>query len=191
MSVRNALLALLDDGAKYGFQLKKDFEQATSKMWPINVGQIYTTLGRLVRDGLVAEEGSDDEGRPRYRRTDAGREELAGWFDVPRPAERPERDDLVIKVAMALRGPPELASRVITAQRAEGTRALQLLVREQRSAGDELTAAAVWDAAVTRTEAEIRWLDLTAARLRNSAARPSDHNQTTQHGTSASEGASS
>ncbi len=62
MSVRHALLALLSEGPKYGLQLRQEFEERTGEVWPLNVGQVYTTLQRLERDGLVESDDSDDEG---------------------------------------------------------------------------------------------------------------------------------
>jgi hypothetical protein len=87
MSVRNGLLALLAESPKYGFQLKKEFEDATGALWPLNVGQVYTTLNRLVRDGQVVTDsghgagpatGVGDEGQKRYRITEAGRRAATG-----------------------------------------------------------------------------------------------------------------
>ncbi|MDH4147522.1 MAG: PadR family transcriptional regulator, partial [Acidimicrobiia bacterium] len=53
MSIRHGLLALLSEGPKYGAQLRTEFEERTGATWPLNVGQVYTTLSRLERDGLV------------------------------------------------------------------------------------------------------------------------------------------
>lgn len=66
MSIRESLLALLAEGPTHGFALKKAFEARTGGMWPLNVGQVYTTLGRLVRDGAVAELPGSDDGQKRY-----------------------------------------------------------------------------------------------------------------------------
>ncbi len=74
MSVRQALLALLEEGPMYGYQLRSEFERRTGATWPLNVGQVYTTLTRLERDGLVTESGADGEGHVVYEVTDAGRE---------------------------------------------------------------------------------------------------------------------
>ena len=60
MSVRHALLALLSEGPKYGLQLREEFEARTGEIWPLNVGQVYTTLQRLERDGLVESEGAGE-----------------------------------------------------------------------------------------------------------------------------------
>jgi DNA-binding PadR family transcriptional regulator len=59
MSIRHGLLALLEEGPRYGYQLKSEFESRTGSTWPLNVGQVYTTLGRLERDGLVSPAGED------------------------------------------------------------------------------------------------------------------------------------
>ncbi len=53
MSVRHSLLALLEEGPRYGYQLRSEFEHRTAAAWPLNVGQVYSTLARLERDGLV------------------------------------------------------------------------------------------------------------------------------------------
>src|SRR5450755_1282144 len=106
MSVRHALLALLSDGPKYGLQLRQEFEDRTGDVWPLNVGQVYTTLQRLERDGLVESEDDGDEGPQRdFRITPAGAEELATWLRTPPDMTSPPRDELVIKVLVALRLP--------------------------------------------------------------------------------------
>ena len=84
MSVRHALLALLSDGPKYGLQLRQEFEDRTGEVWPLNVGQVYTTLQRLERDGLVESDGDGDEGPQRgFRITTEGAAELATWRVSP------------------------------------------------------------------------------------------------------------
>jgi DNA-binding PadR family transcriptional regulator len=78
MSVRHALLALLSEGPKYGLQLRQEFESGTGEVWPLNVGQVYTTLQRLERDGLVASTDGEDESLQKgYRITPADSRELA------------------------------------------------------------------------------------------------------------------
>src|SRR5687768_8628097 len=102
MSVRHALLALLSEGPKYGAQLRQEFESRTGEVWPLNVGQVYTTLQRLERDGDV--EAVDDEPGPQhgFRISDAGRDELDRWLRTPPDTSAPPRDELVIKVLIAL-----------------------------------------------------------------------------------------
>ena len=78
MSVRHALLALLSEGPKYGLQLRQEFESRTGEVWPLNVGQVYTTLQRLERDGLVESDDSDEEGPQKgFHITEEGADELA------------------------------------------------------------------------------------------------------------------
>lgn len=165
MSIRNGLLALLADGPKYGYELKKGFEERTAELWSLNVGQVYTTLGRLVRDELVREEGSADDEQRSYRLTELGRDELADWFNSPRQSEGGERDELTIKVAMALSSPGIDVPSVLQTQRTNATAALQQLTRRKARLDDaDLSQAAVLDAASGRLEAELRWLDLVEAR---------------------------
>ena len=102
MSVRQSLLALLREGPRYGALLKADFEARTGGVWPLNVGQVYTTLARLERDGFVVGDGkADDEGKIAYRLTDAGRAEADAWWLAPVGVAEPARDELVIKLALA------------------------------------------------------------------------------------------
>src|SRR5262245_61929384 len=106
MIVRHALLALLSEGPKYGFQLAQEFEAGTGEMWPITPGQVYTTLQRLERDGLVESEDEADEGSQKgFRITESGRHELDLWLRTPPDTSTPPRDELVIKVLVALRIP--------------------------------------------------------------------------------------
>jgi DNA-binding PadR family transcriptional regulator len=194
MSVRSGLLALLDHEPRYGYQLKSTFEAATGGAWALNVGQVYTTLDRLQRDGLVDMETVtvDEAEQKRYTLTASGREELAAWWDaVPDPDDPPPRDELQLKVLLALELGSEHAMGVITRQRTALTRILQerrragAATRRHRSrrsavadvtgAREELAAQMVTDALVVRAEADLRWLDLCEARLQRSAADLADH----------------
>src|SRR5438067_934623 len=106
VSVRHALLALLSEGPKYGLRLRHEFEERTGEVWPLNVGQVYTTLQRLERDGLVeSEEDGDAAPQKAFRITDAGASELAAWLRTPPDLSSPPRDELVIKVLVAVRVP--------------------------------------------------------------------------------------
>src|SRR5687767_4283841 len=114
VSVRQGLLALLATEPMYGARLRAEFEASTGSTWPLNVGQVYTTLSRLERDGLVEAAGeADAEGRVTYRITEAGRTEVAQWFTTPVNGESRPRDELAIKLAMALTTPGVDAHRVI------------------------------------------------------------------------------
>jgi DNA-binding PadR family transcriptional regulator len=167
MSVRQALLALLEQGPMYGYQLRAEFERRTGSTWPLNVGQVYTTLTRLERDGLVAENGADGEGHVVYRVTDAGREEVATWFTTPVERTQPPRDELAIKLALALTTPGVDVPGVVQVQRGATMRTLQELTRlkARAEAPDDLPWLLVLDAMLFQAEAEVRWLDHCEASL--------------------------
>ncbi|MGY2701060.1 MULTISPECIES: PadR family transcriptional regulator [unclassified Nocardioides] len=169
MSVKQALLALLEQGPRYGYQLRAEFEQRTGSTWPLNVGQVYTTLTRLERDGLVEADGADGEGHVIYRVTAAGREEVAAWFTTPVPRTQPPRDELAIKLALAVTMPGVDVGSVIQQQRSATMAALQDYTRLKRDGGNDLAWGLVLDSLVFAAEAEIRWLDHCEARLRRAA----------------------
>src|SRR4029078_6096987 len=104
MSVRHALLALLSEQPKYGLQLRQEFEARTGEVWPLNVGQVYTTLQRLERSALVASDG-DDGPQKDYRITEHGRAELLAWLQTPPDDAPPPREGLRIQVRVALQAP--------------------------------------------------------------------------------------
>jgi DNA-binding PadR family transcriptional regulator len=173
MSVRQALLALLEQGPMYGYQLRSEFERRTGATWPLNVGQVYTTLTRLERDGFVEESGADGEGHVVYRVTEAGREQVATWFTTPVARTQPPRDELAIKLALAVTVPGVDIGTVIQQQRSATMVALQdytRLTRDGRAAAPAEPADMAWslvlDSLVFSAEAEIRWLDHCEARLR-------------------------
>ena len=175
MSVRQALLALLEQGPMYGYQLRAEFESRTGATWPLNVGQVYTTLSRLERDGLVEAAGSDGEGHVFYRVTDQGRAEVATWFATPVSRTTPPRDELAIKLAMAVTVPGVDVRAVVQGQRIATIRALQDYTRLKARATEgtapaDLAWLLVLDSLVFAAEAEVRWLDHCEARLARAAA---------------------
>ncbi|MGB0113054.1 MAG: PadR family transcriptional regulator [Ilumatobacteraceae bacterium] len=174
MAVREGLLALLREGPRYGYQLKTEFEAATGGVWTINVGQIYTTLDRLGRDGLIDIDESGDQ--KRYSITLAGVDELGAWWDAVPVEDPPPRDELMLKMLMAIELGPDHGLDVITRHRTALTTLLQRRRRQSRTVdatpGDVhegLAAALVADALIVRAEADLRWLDLCEARLLRTA----------------------
>ena len=175
MSVRHALLALLSEGPKYGLQLREEFEARTGEVWPLNVGQVYTTLQRLERDGLVA---SDDAapGGPQnsFRITAEGQQELASWLRTPPDLGAPPRDELVMKVLVAMRVPGTNVHDVIQVHRRYLVELMQQWTRiketEVTDVNPDLGLALAVDAELFRLDSVIRWLDSADARIKRAAA---------------------
>ncbi|HET7798784.1 MAG TPA: PadR family transcriptional regulator [Humibacillus xanthopallidus] len=165
MSVKQGLLALLAEEPMYGARLRSEFEARTGGTWPLNVGQVYTTLARLERDGLVEPVGgSDDEGRIAYRLTAAGRSEIESWWLTPVDRDSTPRDELVIKLALAVTSPGVDVQRVVQTQRTATLRHLRDLTRLKSRASDEpdardLAWLLVLENLLFGAEAEVRWLD--------------------------------
>ena len=167
MSVPHALLALLSEGSKYGLRLQDEFESRTGEVWPLNVGQVYTTLQRLERDGLVETDGEGERSQKRYRITSAGAEELAEWLRTPPELVPPPRDELVIKVLVALQVPGIDIREVLQVHRRHVIEVMQRYTRIKAEAPpDDVPLALVADAELFRLEAIIRWLDAADVRLK-------------------------
>lgn len=171
MSVRHALLALLSEGPKIGLKLRDEFEQRTGDVWPLNVGQVYTTLQRLERDGLIETNGDDDGQMKDYRITDEGRLEVDTWMHTP-PSVIPPRDELVIKVLVALGVPGVDVPAVLQSHRRRLVELMQAYTTLKEDAVDDMRVALVVDAELFRLDALIRWLDSADARVRAMASAP-------------------
>lgn len=183
MSVRQSLLAILDQGPCYGYQLRSEFDRRTGSTWPLNVGQIYNTLDRLERDGLVEKtelDGAAEDsvettsGQIYYRITDAGSAEVAGWLGSAVERSAATRDELAIKLAIAVTLPGVDITQVIQVQRTATLRTLQELTKTKNASGDpesseELAWLLVVDSMIFQAEAEVRWLDHSEERLKRAA----------------------
>lgn len=156
MSVRQSLLAILDQGPCYGYQLRHEFDRRTGSTWQLNVGQIYNTLERLERDGLVDRGEPDAHGHVYWQITDAGSAAVAQWLSSPVVRTQTMRDELAIKVAVAATLPGVDAGELIRAQRSESLARMQTLQQTQH---EDLTASLVADLMTLTAEAELRWLD--------------------------------
>jgi len=175
MSVRQSLLAILDQGPCYGYQLRAEFDRRTGGTWPLNVGQIYQTLDRLERDGLVAKGESDREGRAYYEITDAGREAVASWLSSPVERQTAARDELAIKLAVAATLPGVDLASVIQVQRTAALALLRDLTRtkdsiEEPESPEDLAYLLLVDAQIFQVDGELRWLDHSEGRLARAAA---------------------
>lgn len=168
MSVRHALLALLSEGPNYGLQLRHEFETRTGEVWPLNVGQVYTTLQRLERDGFVESDDAAEPGPQKaFRITADGQVELDQWLRTPTEVSSPPRDELVIKVLVAVRVPGVDVHDVIQAHRRHVVEQMQEWTRIKRDAAPEdINLALVVDSELYRLDSVVRWLDGADGRLR-------------------------
>jgi DNA-binding PadR family transcriptional regulator len=173
MSVPHALLALLSDGPKYGLRLQSEFEARTGEVWPLNVGQVYTTLQRLERDGLVQTDDDGERSQKRYRMTPAGDRELAEWLRTPPDLVPPPRDELVIKVLVALEVPGTDIHEILQAHRRHVVEVMQRYTQVKAAAAeDDVPLALVADAELFRLEGIVRWLDAAEVRLKQLPPAP-------------------
>jgi DNA-binding PadR family transcriptional regulator len=166
--VRHALLALLTAGPKYGFQLAQEFSAGTGELWPLNTGQVYSTLQRLERDALVeSDEAADGGPQNTYHLTDAGRAELEAWLHTPPDTSSPPRDELVIKVLVSLRIPGVDVSGLVQTYRRHVIEAMHEYTRlKEDAAEDDIGLLLVADAEIYRLDSVVRWLDAAEARIK-------------------------
>jgi DNA-binding PadR family transcriptional regulator len=170
MSVRQSLLAILDQGPCYGYQLRAEFDRRTGSTWPLNVGQIYNTLDRLERDGLVEKGDVDEHGHVYWQITDAGAAEVRDWLASPVQRTQGTRDELAIKLAVAATLPGVDVAGIIQTQRRSSLAQLQELNRAKYAGAspdgpEELAWSLVVDSMIFSAEAEVRWLDHSEQRL--------------------------
>lgn len=163
MTVRQSLLAILDQAPCYGYQLRGEFDARTGGTWPLNAGQVYTTLDRLERDGLVTSDGADAEGRVRYAITDSGSAEVRGWLSNP-VQRQTARDELAMKLAVASTLPGVDMAALIQTQRSATIATLQELTRTKSTrtapgTASDLAWSLVVESMIFASEAEVRWLD--------------------------------
>ncbi len=165
MSVPLALLGLLEREPSHGYELKRDYDTYLSPGRPLPFGQVYATLSRLARDGKATagevEPGAGPE-RKRYFITDSGKDEVEAWLAQPIPAEPYLQSDLFVKVALSLMLGRH-AEGYLDAQRATHLQRMRELtaLKQQGSLVDALLA----DHGLFHLEADLRWIDLTSARL--------------------------
>jgi DNA-binding PadR family transcriptional regulator len=176
VSVRHALLGLLSGGPKYGHQLRQEFEATTGDVWPLNVGQVYTTLQRLERDGFVeSDDGVDDGPQKRFRITDDGERELSTWLRTPPDLTSPPRDELVIKVLVAIALPEVDVQEILQVHRRYLVELMQQWTRLKDDEADfDLALALATDAELFRLDSVVRWLDAVDGRLKRMSVEPTN-----------------
>ena len=174
MSIRHALLALLSEGPKYGLQLGQEFEAGTGEVWPLNTGQVYTTLQRLERDGFVESDGTGEDGPQKdFRITDAGIDELHTWLRTPHDSSVPPRDELVIKVLVAVRMSGVDVVDLVQSHRRHVIEAMHQYTRlKEEAAEHDIGLLLVADAEIYRLDSVARWLDAAEARIKRMPDTP-------------------
>jgi DNA-binding PadR family transcriptional regulator len=181
MSVKASILAVLTMGECHGYQLRQEIESRTGGSWQINIGQIYSTLDRLERDGLVETIGSNDQGQTRYRVTDAGAAEAADWLTSAIPSTTEVRNELAMKLALAITIPGCDIEKLVNAQRMQTMRSLQALTSTKRAADQNDASELPWlliaDLNIFNLESELRWLEHIEGTLAKSLARGLDASQ--------------
>jgi DNA-binding PadR family transcriptional regulator len=173
MSVPHALLALLSEGPRHGLRLQNEFQSRTGEVWPLNVGQVYTTLQRLERDGLIETDAEGERSQKRYRITAAGAQELADWLRTPPDLVPPPRDELVIKVLVAVQVAGTDIHEILQVHRRHTIEVMQRYTRIKAEAAEsDVALALVADAELFRLEAIVRWLDAADVRLKRRPSSP-------------------
>jgi DNA-binding PadR family transcriptional regulator len=170
-----SLLAILDEGPSYGLQLRNEFEARTGGVWALNVGQVYTTLGRLQRDGLVGVDAREQsEAQKIYAITPSGKARLIEWYREPMDRAAPRREELVLKLVMVARRSVGDAQPVIQAERRGAIQLLQDYTRLKREAprAADLGWLFLLDSLIFQAEARVRWLDACEARLSAATREP-------------------
>jgi DNA-binding PadR family transcriptional regulator len=174
MSVSMSVLAILDAGPSYGLELKNEFEARTGGVWPLNVGQVYSTLARLERDGLVRAVPAAEGIQNSYEITPEGRARVATWFSGDQRRLPPARDELVLKLVMAALHPGVDAAAVIQTERRSAVQLLQEYTRvKSGDAQPDLGWNFLLDSLIFQAEARVRWLDACEARLGKAPQRTS------------------
>lgn len=175
MSVKASILAVLTMGECHGYQLRQEIESRTGGSWQINIGQVYSTLERLDRDGLVEAIESNEQGQTRYRATDAGLAEAQDWLTSAIPSNAEARNELAMKLALAVTIPGCNVEKLVNAQRVQTMRTLQVLTATKREVdqadASELPWLLIADLNIFNCEAELRWLEHIEGTLARSLAR--------------------
>jgi DNA-binding PadR family transcriptional regulator len=176
-----SLLTLLDERPMYGLELKSEFEAGTGGVWPLNVGQVYTTLGRLERDGLVVLAQESPEGQKIYEITPAGSATVAEWFRLPSAPTSEARDEMVLKLSLAATKAGLDVESVIQGERRGVLERLQEYTRLKKDppSGNELSWMILLDSLIFQTEARARWLDSCEARIARFGSSRSDRRDST------------
>lgn len=173
MGLKEGLLCLLAKAAAHGYQLKSDLESATGYTWQVNIGQVYSTLQRLERDGLVAPTASAGDARVVYTITDEGVKAARAWMAAPVDLAAAGRDEISLKLLMAVVSGVDDPRRVVERQRGSVMGLLQDYTSlKDADSEQDLAWALHLDRLILSAEAELRWLERVEARLEDLVRYP-------------------
>ncbi|HEY3368553.1 MAG TPA: PadR family transcriptional regulator [Symbiobacteriaceae bacterium] len=178
LPVKHGILGILGGRPRHGYELKTEFDLLTGGLWDLNVGQIYSTLERMLKDGLVSleEEAGSGEDRKVYRLTDSGAGELAAWLDRLPLKARPMRDEVFVRLGLLLERDTGAALDLIASQRRIYHLQMAGLTRQKIGLGrltgpDRFRRGLLLDAALLHTEADLKWLEICEAKLQGGGIR--------------------
>ena len=175
MSIKYALLGILAEKDRHGYELKSRFDEMVGEFWSLNFGQIYSTLDRLEKDGLVGHDREIQDRRPDrkiFTITPTGREDLATWLATPVSKVRALRDEFFIKLVFQDKSDPAAILALIERQKVLYLKQMNQHTRRKlalkKAGGDleDLTAELLLDAGLFHAEADIKWLSLCEAKIR-------------------------
>lgn len=179
MSIKYALLGILAESDLHGYELKSRFDEKVGEFWSLNYGQIYSTLDRLEKEGLVCHDRATQDRRPDrkiFSITPAGREELGKWLTTPVSKLRALRDELFVKLMFMDRNDPAPILSLIEKQKALYLKQMNQLthrkvaLRKNTDPVDSLTTELLLDAGLFHAEADIKWLTLCEAKIKAAIA---------------------
>ena len=165
--MRELFLALLSSERTHGYELRQSLQQEFGDLLPaLNAGQIYVTLGRLERDGLVVGHPvpGDGRGKREYELTDAGRSALAAWIDAPVPATR-LKDEFFMKFVVLASARLTEPRQLLVGQRREYLQSLRDLNTLLEANGKGPAAELLVEGAILHLKADLEWLELIEQRL--------------------------
>lgn len=175
MSVRYGILAVLERQSMHGYEVRRELESELGSEWSVNYGQVYSTLERLVRDGLVVQSDtvavSDAPDRKLYTVTPAGRAALREWFLTPTGEGDGHRDELHAKVMLALTSDVDVNDIIQAQRKCELRRIAELTaLKESMDPALDLPEVLQLDLLILRTEAVIRWLEIAESKIARARA---------------------
>jgi DNA-binding PadR family transcriptional regulator len=169
MSTPHVLLGMLAGGPRHGYDLKREHDERLPQAKPVAFGQVYSTLGRLERDGFVEQAGQDREGGPdrtSYALTEAGRARLDEWLNTVEPPSPYVTSALFTKVVVGLlTDGPDAAAGYLIAQRNAHTARLHELTAVKTAKDSTVADVVAADYAISHLDADLRWLQTTLLRV--------------------------